>query len=71
MFIDYMVDIQAVFELVGDNPPTALIVGGILFLLIGVVLHTAQEGSGGLPIILGILLIALGVLLHLQWLDTR
>lgn len=66
-----MVDIKAIFSFVGDNPPTALITGGILCLLLGGSLHLASPGSGGLFLIIGGVLVALGVILYIIELEER
>ncbi len=59
---------NATFDFVGRNPPSILIMGGILFLLIGV-----MGSASGLPAVAplinwGIGILILGVLIHLVWL---
>ena len=67
-----MAEIEAIFKFIGDNPPTALIIGGILFILLGYLSNVLWgKGSGGFLIVVGFLFIILGVVLHLKWLETR
>jgi len=67
-----MVEIKTIFEFIGDNPPTALIIGGILFILLGYLSNVLWgQGSGGFLIIIGFLFIILGVALYLKCLETR
>ena len=63
-----MVDIKAIFNFIAKNPPSILILGGILFILLGaLMIPINHEGS---MILLGWApwLIGLGVLLQILWL---
>jgi len=66
-----MVDIKAIFNFVIDNPTTALIAGGFIFLLLGGLLHLASQGSGGLFLIIGGIFVISGILLHIIEIEER
>ena len=63
-------DISAIFEFIGDNPPGLLIAGGILFLLIGAIVGLVDPSNSwiGFIIIIGVVLIIIGIFLHIAWL---
>ncbi len=63
-------DIRAIFEFIGDNPPGILIAGGILFLLLGVIIGLSDPSSSwvGNTILIGVILLIFGILLHIAWL---
>jgi len=66
-----MVDIKTIFSFVVDNPITALITGGIIFLFLACIFHAVSPGSGGLPLVIGILLLGLGVGLYIMRLEKE
>ncbi len=63
--------INAVFQMVGNNPATIFIVGGILFLLIGGVTISSDYIDSEWFISSGGILLAVGVAIHLVWLYKK
>ena len=63
--------VEAVFEFIAENPPTALIVGGILMLILSVILSPLDPSITSFLIRTGWGLIILGVVIHLIWLLPR
>ena len=63
--------VKAVFELVGSNPPTALIVGGILLFVLSIPLDQIEPTSAQFLRSTGWALIILGIGLHFVWLLPR
>lgn len=63
--------VKAVFELVGSNPPTALIVGGILLFVFSVIIDQIEPTSAQFLRSTGWALIILGAGLHIIWLLPR
>ncbi len=63
--------VEAIFELVGDNPSSALIVGGILMLLLSAILDQIDVGTATFLRQTGWSLIIIGVGLNVLWLLPR
>lgn len=59
---------NATFSMIGKNPPAILIVGGVLFLLVGGLTIQTQAINSAFFISTGGGLFALGIVLHLIWL---
>lgn len=72
MFIHVIkMDIEAIFQFVAENPPTALIVGGILFITLSVLTITIDPSTTEFLRTAGSWSIGLGVLLQALWLVLR
>lgn len=63
--------INTVFKMVGNNPATIFIVGGILFLLIGGITSSSNYIDSEWFISSGGVLLAVGVAIHLVWLYKK
>lgn len=63
--------VQAIFEFVGSNPPTALIIGGILMLVLSAITEQIEPATAQFLRSTGWALIILGVGLHMLWLLPR
>lgn len=63
--------IETIFEFVAENPPTAMIVGGILFVLISIATAPFDPETTTFLRELAIWLIIGGVLLQVLWLILR
>lgn len=61
-------DIDTVFEFIGDDPASIAMAGGILFLLIGIValIFLPSNGWPVISILIGFLLVFLGAALNLE-----
>jgi len=62
---------EAIFEFLAENPPTALIVGGILMLLLSAITITLDPSTTKFLRDTGWALISLGVILNILWLFSR
>jgi hypothetical protein len=62
---------QAVFELIGDNPSTALIVGGILLLVLSAIMDMLEPSTASFLRSSGWVLIFFGIGLNVLWLVTK
>ena len=60
--------IDAIFKMVGSNPASILIVGGFLFLLLGILGSASGIQILSQMIVYGFVFIILGIGLHLLWL---
>jgi F0F1-type ATP synthase assembly protein I len=63
------VNLGGIIEICADNPPTALIAGGFLLIILGVLLDKINPSSSGSLQIFGVLSICAGIVLHLLWLN--
>ena len=63
--------VEALFELVGDNPSSALIVGGILMLVLSAILGYIEPSTATFLRQTGWSLILIGVGLNVLWLLPR
>ena len=63
---------DAIFEMFGDNPASIAMVGGMLFLFIGIMtlIIDPAESWALISLIIGILLVALSSALNLEWLHS-
>jgi len=64
-------EISAVFEFIAENPPTAMIVGGILLVLISILTAPFDVSTTEFLRNLAIWLIAGGFILQILWLILR
>jgi hypothetical protein len=64
-------DTQAIFQFIADNPPAAMIVGGILLIVMSVITGTIDTGTTDFLRNTGVWLIAGGFLLQVLWLVLR
>jgi hypothetical protein len=64
-------EISAVFEFIAENPPMAMIVGGILLALLSVLTGPIDPNSTGFLRNLAVWLIAGGFVLQVLWLLLR
>jgi hypothetical protein len=63
--------IEAVFEFVAENPPTIMIAGGILFVLVSVVVGPFDPTDAGLLTSWAPWLVGGGFALQVAWLVLR
>ena len=63
--------VNATFSMVGKNPPAIMIVGGILFLLIGGMTMQTQAVNSSFFVSTGGALFGFGIALHLMWLFIK
>jgi len=63
--------IETIFEFVAENPPTAMVVGGILFVLISIVTASIDPGTTEFLRNLAIWMIIGGAILQVLWLILR
>ena len=61
-------DIEAMFEFVADNPPMAMIVGGIFLILVSVLVAPFDPDTTGFLRNISLWLIGLGFILQVLWL---
>lgn len=64
-------DIEAIFEFVADNPPAAMIVGGLLLIVLSVVTTAVDPATTDFLRTIALWLIGLGFLLQVLWLVLR
>ena len=61
-------DIEAIFEFVADNPPTAMIVGGVLLIVLSLLTAVVDPSTTEFLRNVGLWLIGGGFLLQVLWL---
>jgi hypothetical protein len=64
-------DIEAIFQFVADNPPSAMIIGGILLIVLSVFTAPVDSNTTGFLRGIALLLVGLGFLLQVLWLIIR
>lgn len=64
-------DVEAIFEFVADNPPAAMIVGGILLIVLSVLTGSFDAGTTDFLRTVGMWLIVGGFLLQVLWLVLK
>lgn len=64
-------EISAIFEFIAENPPTAMIVGGILLVIISIVTASFDPDTTSFLRNLAIWLIGGGFILQILWLILR
>lgn len=64
-------DVEAVFEFVADNPPMAMIVGGILLIVLSIFTEVVNMSTTEFLRTIGLLLIGLGFILQVLWLVLK
>ena len=64
-------DIEAIFQFVADNPPAAMIVGGVLLIVLSVLTAVVDPTTTEFLRNIGLWLIGLGFLLQVLWLVLR
>lgn len=63
--------VSALFEFVADNPPTALIAGGILLIVLSIVTGTVDVSTTEFLRNIALLLIGMGFFLQVLWLILK
>ena len=66
-----VLEIEAVFEFVAENPPTAMIAWGILFVILFVLLRPFSPSDANVLVGLAPWLVSAGVAIHVAWLVLR
>jgi Mg/Co/Ni transporter MgtE len=58
------IDISAIFQFFADDPETALIVGGILIIIIGIFLTLISSTIGIGSIVIGFIVMFIGIVIY-------
>jgi hypothetical protein len=64
-------ELEAIFQFVADNPPSAMIIGGILLIVLSVFTAQVDPSTTGSLRSIAVLLVGLGFLLQVLWLIIR
>jgi len=59
------IDVSGIFQFIAQDPVTALVVGGIFIMVIGIFILFASSLAGGLVMFIGLMLIILGIALYI------
>ena len=66
-----VMSLEAIFKFIAENPPTALVVGGILFFLVGAFFAPVSPITANILLSVAPWLIGLGVVLQILWLFLK